>query len=217
MKINVPLITQPKGSVDCGIAGITMVINYYGQHVSFEEVKEKIAIDAVGTYIPQLGLYLMSRGFDVTIVTQHPSIFTNNDTGMYGEEILKRVDSLLLNNPKEQNRKVLEYFKKFLEEGGKIEVKIPDEKDIVNELKEHRPVGAAMTTNFIYGNSPAFNSHFNIITGIDENYIYVNDSSWNECGGKKKYEKKDFFYGLYASAYGDLDNASLMIIKPKDL
>jgi len=217
MKLNIPLITQPKGSVDCGIAGITMILNYYNKTLSFEENKKNIIIDTVGTYAPQLGLYLMKNGFDVTIVTQHPSMFTNNDTGMYKQEILKRMDYLLSKNPNEQNKKTLEYFKKFLEEGGEIEVKIPEEKDIVNELKEHRPLAALMTTNFLYGKEPIFNFHFNVITGIDENYIYVNDPLWDERGGKKKYEKKDFFYGLYASAYADLDNASFMIIKPKDL
>lgn len=74
-----------------------------------------------------------------------------------------------------------------------------------------------MMTNFLYGKDPIFNFHLNVITGIDENYIYVNDPLWDERGGKKKYKKKDFFYGLYASAYADLDNASLMIIKSKDL
>lgn len=49
------------------------------------------------------------------------------------------------------------------------------------------------------------------------NTIYVNDPLWDESDGKKKYGKKDFFYGLYASVYVDLDNASIMIIKPKNL
>lgn len=217
MKLNVPLIKQPKDSVDCGIAGITMIMDYYKKGISFEENKKHIITDTVGTYAPQLGLYLMNNGFQTKIITQHPAMFTNNDTGMHTGEILKRMDYLLSKNPTEQNRKIIEYFKKFLEEGGEIEVKIPEEKDIVNEIKAKRPLAALMTTNFLYGKESIFNFHFNVITGIDENYIYVNDPLWDERGGKKKYEKKDFFYGLYASAYGDLDNASFMIIKPKNL
>jgi len=70
-----------------------------------------------------------------------------------------------------------------------------------------------MTTNFIYGKEPKFNFHFNIITGIDDKYVYVNDPLPDSRGGKKKYTKKDFFYGLYASAYGDLDNVSLLLVR----
>jgi len=71
-----------------------------------------------------------------------------------------------------------------------------------------------MTTNFIYSDKPVFNFHFNVVTGIDDNYVYVNDPLWDGRGGKNKYTITEFLYGLYASAYGDLDNASLIKIKP---
>ncbi|GIU69561.1 MAG: hypothetical protein KatS3mg002_0797 [Candidatus Woesearchaeota archaeon] len=217
MKLDVPLITQPVDSVDCGIAGITMIMNYYNKKFSFEYNKKHIITDAVGTYAPQLGVYLMKNGFDVTIITQHPAMFTNNDVGLNHSKLIARMDYLISKANTDQNKKVLGYFKEFLKFGGNIDVKIPDEKDIIDEIKSKRPLAALMTTNFLYGKDPLFNFHFNVITGIDESYIYVNDPLWDERGGEKKYEKKDFFYGLYASAYADLDNASLMIIKPKDL
>ncbi len=217
MKLDVPLITQPKDSVDCGIAGITMIMQYYKKNLSFEENKKNIITDAVGTYAPQLGKYLIEKGFDVTIITQHPAMFTNNDKGLSQKDILKRIDSLASTSKNEQNRKVLNYFSGFIKSGGKMLIKIPDEADISKELNVKRPVAALMTTNFLDGKNPVFNFHFNVITGIDDKYIYANDPLWDERGGNKRYLKKDFFYGLYASAYADLDNASLMIIKPKNL
>lgn len=211
MKLDVPLIRQSKGAVDCGIAGLAMIMNYYGFNVLFDKLKKEISIDKIGTYAPQLGLYLIKKGFNVSIITQHPAIFTNKDKNLSDSDIKKRINILYI----KKRTKSLGFFKKFLDSGGKIQIKIPDESDIINEIKNKKPLGALMTTNFIYGKEPKFNFHFNIITGIDDKYIYVNDPLPDSMGGKKKYSKKDFFYGLYASAYGDLDNASLILVKPK--
>ncbi|HIH31759.1 TPA: hypothetical protein HA235_03565 [Candidatus Woesearchaeota archaeon] len=52
MKLDVPLIRQPKGSVDCGIAGLAMIMKYYGSNVSFEKLKNEISVDKIGTYAP---------------------------------------------------------------------------------------------------------------------------------------------------------------------
>ena len=83
------------------------------------------------------------------------------------------------------------------------------------ELDAKRPVGALLTSNMLSGSKPVFNFHFNLITGIDGQHIYVNDPMWDERGGKKKYKITDFFYALYASAYGDLDNASFLKVRPR--
>jgi len=73
-----------------------------------------------------------------------------------------------------------------------------------------------MTTNFLNREKPAFNFHFNIITGYDDTYIYANDPLVpEEGGGIKKYEHQSFFYGLYASTFGDLDNACFIKLKKR--
>lgn len=217
MKFNVPSIKQPKDSVDCGIAGIAMIMHHHGKTATFDEIKRQVDTDDKGTYAPQLGTYLVRNGFDVTIITAHPKMFMIKDAGMEQDKILQRITYLISMTENDQDKKVLNYFKEFLDSGGMMRVKIPDEEDIMAEMAEHRPLGALLTTNFMNGTVPKFNFHFNIITGIDDRYIYANDPMWDERGGEKKYPKKDFFYGLYASAYGDLDNASLIIVKPKSL
>ncbi|MDP3882316.1 MAG: papain-like cysteine protease family protein [Nanoarchaeota archaeon] len=170
-------------------------------------------MDQTGTYAPQLGSYLIDRGYQVTITALHPKLFTLSDRGISQEEIKKRFEEILVNTSKEQDKKVLNYFLIFLKKGGKIEVKIPEEKDIADEIKEGRPLGALLTSNFLKGNKPRFNFHFNVLIGIEDDKIIVNDPSWNECGGENTYNVRDFLYGLYASAFGDLDNACLIKIK----
>jgi uncharacterized protein YvpB len=116
---------------------------------------------------------------------------------------------------KDNFKEPLKFFKEFIEIGGKLTIKIPTVEDIKEELFNDRPLGALVTSNFLLFDKAIFNFHFNIITGIDEKYIYANDPMWDYRGGKQKYEINDFIYAIYASAYGDLDNASIMKIKKK--
>jgi hypothetical protein len=37
----------------------------------------------------------------------------------------------------------------------------------------------------------------------------------DELGGNKKYPIDEFFYGLYASIYGDFDNGCLMLFRKR--
>jgi len=213
MKLKVPLIRQKEGSNTCGIVGIQMVMQYYGDNISFEELKSELEVDSVGTYAPQLGSSLIRRGYGIEIVTLHPSLFTLRDKEKNLESLVYHFTKLKENSLDDQNKKVLNYFIDFIKIGGKLKIKIPDEEDIKKEIYNKHPLGALLTSNFLFGKEPRFNFHFNVITGIDNKYVYVNDSRWDELGGEHKYKIKDFLFGMYASAYGDLDNASIMKIK----
>ena len=172
MKLNVPLIRQPKDSVDCGIAGVSMLLAYYGIKKRFSDIKKEISVDKTGTYAPQLGSYLIRQGFKVEIITLHPKLFTLKDKGMSQDKVLTRLKGLQKNTKNSQDKKVLNYFIEFMKAGGKIKVKIPDINDIKKEIRSKSPLGAVMATNFLNAaDKPRFNFHFNIITGFDTYYI----------------------------------------------
>ena len=213
MILNVPLIRQPKDSKECGIAGLAMILSYYGLDKSFDDLKSVINVDEIGTYAPQLGSYLIKNGLYTEIITMHPKLFTFKDKGMDNKEILNHFQNLYPNLKSEQDKKVLEYFIEFLNNNGRINVKIPSKEDIIEEINNKRPICALLTSNFLLGDKPIFNFHFNVITGIDNEFIYVNDPLWDNRGGRHKYLISDFFFGLYASILGDLDNGCLIKIK----
>ena len=203
MILDVPLIRQEKDTVDCGIVGMAMLLKYYGIDVSYEDIKKEIKIHEIGTYAPQLGIYLIKKGFDVEIITLHPGLFTKKGILLTKDQILNRFKELYGTAKLDKNKITLEYFIEFLEKGGKIKIKIPTKEDIIEEINQKRPVCALLTSNFLKGDKPVFNFHFNLVTGIDDKFVYVNDSLWDERGGKHKYLIDDFFYGIYAGAYGD--------------
>ena len=72
-----------------------------------------------------------------------------------------------------------------------------------------------MTSRFLIAPTPWFNFHFNIITGIDNKYIYVNDPLPNNLGWKKKYPISLYMYAIHSTAYADSDNAIIMKISKK--
>ncbi len=215
MQLDVPLIRQPKGSVECGIAALAMLLGYHGIKTSQEELKQEIAIGATGTYSPQLGTCLLKKGFDVEIITLNPGLFTNKDKGMSQNELIAHFQALRAGADSEKKKKALDYFMEFMKNGGKIKAKVPDKKDILKELKSKRPVLALLTANFLSGAKPDFDFHYNVLTGIDGRYVHANDPRWDERGGKKKHLLSDLLFGVYASAYGDLDNACLITARKK--
>ena len=218
MELQVPIIRQEIQSSDCGIAALSMIMSYYGINKSIADIKDSVKVyEGIWTYMPQLGEYLLQNGFDVEIITMNPLIFTKQFEIKTQEELIKYFDKLETENTKEKSKEPLLFFKKFLKAGGRITPKIPNIHDFKEEISNNRPIIALVTSNFLWSDKANFNFHFNIITGIDENYIYVNDPMWDNRGGKHKYEINDFMYAIYASAYGDIDNASIMKIRKKQL
>lgn len=213
MRLKVPLHLQDSGSLDCGLVSLRMILDYYGQPTTSETLKEELITDEIGTYAPQLGSYLLRRGFSVEIKTLHPALFTINDNDMAPEALRERFRLLLENHTDPQKQKVLRHFIAFLEHGGTIDVGVPTIDDVAEELAEKRPLCALMTTNLLKGSTPAFNFHIVVITGWEQGRIFVNDPLPGPLGGRQEHAEKEFFYALYASAYADLDNASLIKIR----
>ena len=213
MQLNVPLYLQKEGSVDCGIICLQMILEYHGKKNSFLKLKNNLEVDKVGSYAPQIGTYFLKNDFSIEIITQHPGLFTLKDQSKSQTEITQRIKDLLQNTTSNQEKKVLNFFLKYQKHGGKINVKIPDINDIIKDIKNKQPLIALFTSHFLTATQPEFDFYYNVITGFDQRYIYTNNPYPDNRGGKKKYCINEFFYGLYSSTYGDLDNGCLLRIK----
>jgi hypothetical protein len=192
-----------------------MVLNHHGLAASLDGLLREVEIHPVGTYVPQLGSCLLRAGFDATVVTMNPGLFTRRDAGMSRDAMLARFDTLREKASGESRRLSLAYFTKFVRDGGEVRVKVPTPEDVAQEIAAGRPVIALLTTWFLDHAEPAFNSHFNVITGIDGRHVHVNDPLGHPEAGRLQYPVGDYFFGLYASAHGDPDNASLLLASPR--
>lgn len=210
MKLHVPLFRQPRRTRDCGLAALRMLLSYHSRDASLEDRCNELSVDEVGTYLPQLGSYLVGRSFDVEIVTMHPALFTSRDREADPKRVLERLEGVRRNAGSARRRKLLDHFIAFVQRGGRVRVKIPDEEDLREEITHGRPVVALLTSNFLTGRKPGVNFHFNLVTGIDEKSVYVNDPLPGLRGGRRRYSIQDFFFGIHASTLGDFDNGSLM-------
>ncbi|MBI2667355.1 C39 family peptidase [Candidatus Woesearchaeota archaeon] len=188
MKLEIPVVRQGKDSFDCGLACLSMLFRYYGFNKSISDMKNDIKVyGPMGTYAPQLGKYLIENGFEVELITINPYLFTKKINKKSSKELIDYFEDLSKNNKKNKFRKPLKFFKEFLKVGGKLSIRVPTINDIKEEISERRPLGALITSNFLLFDKASFNFHFNLITGIDDKFIYVNDPMWDYRGGKHEY------------------------------
>ena len=211
-KLNIPLVFQDKNSVDCGLACLQMVFEYYGEKRTIAEMKKELKLYKIGTYSPQLGAYLLKNGFKVELITQHPGLFTLRHRKVGQKGLLEHIKNLYAENKDEKHAITLKYFLEFMEAGGMIKVKVPGAGDIKNALNKNRPLIALITQGFLLDKEPNFNFHFNVVTGVSGDSVYLNDPD-SDHEGKQKYSMTDFLYALHSSVHGDLDNGSLLVIR----
>lgn len=218
IKLNIPLIRQPKESSDCGIACVAMILEYYKVPYDYAALRKEIGVLRWGTSAPQLGGWLLKHGFDVEIVSMHPSLFKIDSQFKTKKMLLKHLRSFRGAMKTRLNQIVLEHFIAFVQAGGSIHPHIPNTEDIKRQLAAKRPLICLLTPWFLHKNTmrPRFSFHFNVISGIDGKNIYVNDPDWGtKLGGRLKHEIKSYLYAIYASAFGAIDNASFIKIKYK--
>ena len=199
-----------------------MILQYYGINTSLREMKRTLKLrKEVGTYIPQIGLLFMKKGFDTEIVIQNPFILTTKSRQMSPKQILKQIKEIYSKDKRKKKRSrsrldSLEYFIKYLEAGGKIRVKVPGEEDIKTEARAGRPLIAGMTNWFMLSGEPHFNGHFVVVRGIDKKYVYVNDPiNEPDADVKSRYPIEDFLFGVHANSHGDPDNGSFLLIRKR--
>ncbi len=186
MKLDVPLIRQAPNSVDCGLTCVEMILAYYGK--AKPEDLEKMQKFPDGTYGPQLGTFLMKQGFVVEQVLLNPGLFTVHDKTLSHEDIVQKIS--VAKAKKVINKRALRFMREYAKAGGKFTIAIPTEQHIREEIQSKRPLIALLTSNFLLGKEGKFNFHFNVITGIDDEFVYVNDPLSSEQGGNTRIESK---------------------------
>ncbi len=218
VKLAVPLVRQPDFSAECGPAVVAMVLKYFKVSFDYEKLKKDMGLFEWGTVTPQLGLFLQKKGFKTEILTMHPGLFSLYSKFKTPGDLVTHFKKLKPKLKGEYDGIAVDYFIKYVQSGGKVRVKIPDEKDLHVQLKKGGLAIASITHWFLSKTDmpPRLSIHFNVVTGMDDKFVYVNDPDFgNDFGGKRKFKIKDYLYAIYASTPGGVDDASILLINKK--
>lgn len=154
---DVSLVKQ--GIVECLPSSATQLLNFYGIHVTFEQVKKDVPLyitpegKPVGTSVGHMGAYLLEKGFQVLFHTVDIEIFDPSWRGLSPNEILTKL---------QERRKFIKHSRYddeildvifdgyilFLQRGGEIDFPVVDEKYLIEQL-QNGPFILQVSYNFL--------------------------------------------------------------------
>ncbi len=214
--LDVPLFTQDKDSMDCVIASVRMILKYYGVDKTVDDIKRDVYVDPKeGVIMPQVGSYFLDNGFDAEIITMNPMIIARKSRDKTQTELMEHFRQIAPTAETAIGKKAIEYFVEFMEKGGIVTIRIPSIKDITDEIMNERPLIAFVTTGFLWNDKPDFNFHANVVVGIGDGFVKVNDPKWDLSGGRHTYPVDEFMYMIHSTAHGGEDAASIMLLKKR--
>lgn len=208
MKKNITLRFQKNGSVDCGPVSSQMILSYFGMINSLENIKSQMSMGDFGTYIYDNGLLFLEHNLKATLITANPLIFKNEDLRKLSSEIdiKKHLSKIIKKKPK--LKKPLHLFKKYIDAGGKVLLKIPTIIHIQKALDKNKLILALIYGGVLGTNEGGF--HFVVVSGYKKNHVHIHNPLKKSKQGWFKNE--DFIYALHSSTCADVDNGSLLIV-----
>ncbi len=222
IKLDVPLISQPLDSYECGSACAQMLLYYYGQKsIPIETINERLPIrPEFGLFLYEVGSYFLELGYDVKIDGLNTRFMGTQHIGANAQDIKQHIQSLRHEEyytKQWKNHQVgLDTIVKFVDDGGQMTGKILTADDIKTELGAGHPVMPAITTSFLNNKFFRHNEHFAVIKGYDDNGFWINDPGVKNSGGEE--QQFPFHYithAIAANAACSVEGGMMMTVKPR--
>lgn len=207
-KFDIPFSLQPEGSLDCGPTCTKMILAYYGITKSLEELQTQMTYNEVGTTIYDNASVLIHEGLHTTAITAQPLLFPPDITA----ELKKKEDiiNLLARKEREENADawILTSMKRYLENGGDLEVEIPALQHIKIAIDHNKPILALMHAGSLGSNEGTY--HFVVVSGYNDTEVFINNP-WPPSRKQGWFSTEQFLYGLHTSTTTSFDNGTLLI------
>lgn len=181
MQPNVRHYQQQKG-MSCGLAVLRMVFEHLGDQLTEKDLSENLKMHSFGTFLTDLGVIALNRGYKVTSYTFHLPLLAplKIDFGIRIEE-----DHLQKIKPRPSDKMTLESWKRYLAQGGNLVWDFPKITLIKNCIRKDIPciinVNIAALNRY-WRNWD--NGHFLIANGVDKLKTYVLDPDLPESKGR---------------------------------
>ena len=217
--LDVPCVSQPKGSTECGIASAKMIADRFGMRMSYDAIKAELPLRGDwGLYIFEIGSFFLKHGAKAEIVSQNTRYLGVDQENVSTQEIRDHIEKLKPRTKTDPHMMAMadgfNTLTDFIDNGGKFTARIPTPHMIEQEINRKRPVLAAITTRFLYpGLHVKHNEHFAVITGYDHKDFVFNDPASYLKGVPQKFAKNKVMYGIYANTYPTAEGGSILKLK----
>ena len=163
IKINVPFYKSKK-EADCGPLALKMILKYFGENHSFEELSElEKALDSGMVWSLGIARAAKKLGFPVKFISDKNFNFEEDEIDFY---------------KKYADNKAMLILKKLKKDAKKLGIKIQKKNIPIEELLTYvskNSIPIVLINWYVISGKRGFNGHFLPITGYDNKKIYVHN------------------------------------------
>ena len=178
--IEIPIALQPTETT-CGPTCLQAVYAYYGDTVVLGDLIETVpSLLNGGTLAVILGRHALRRGYSAKIYTFNLNVVDPTWFNPLKKDVPKRLLRREESCRSRRQRTAIHAYRKFIEEGGELEMEDLSPKLLLDHLSRKQPILAGLSSTFLYQSSredPVTNQdddilgdpagHFVILSGYD--------------------------------------------------
>lgn len=189
MKLEVPLIQQREGSYHCQVATLLMVLQYFGDNTSYDELLEELApyLLSGGMHNQGAAIFMCKRGYR-TFFAHHDLGVLSPDIENISEKDIEILEKALAETPEDEKnayrREKLLLDIEYIKSGGLYSSKLPNFSLVDGYLEKGIPVifGAVRNKGLHLKPATGEGNHAIVITGKEGESYFINDPSPNSPG-----------------------------------
>jgi uncharacterized protein YvpB len=181
--MEVPLLKQAN-SLGCGPTALSMVLRYFGESASEEDILSKLGgvieqdkTGQGGTLVVELALYSFSRGFKIYCDTYNIDMFRFSFAELSPVALMKELNLLNIDGSDRKKVRILNAYKTLLVKNADLSIRIPSLDRYKGFLDRGLPVLLTVNSRILFENDtikPGL-GHYIVFTGYKNDVFYYND------------------------------------------
>jgi len=183
--------------MECSIACLRMVLDYYGVSIQTKEIYDSIVRDlSGGSFNTEIARFAKMKGFKVECFSYHLGLFDPSDVSLSKEDLIKKLNTQMKNPWFSKEWSLLtNSIIQALKNGVDYIIKIPSRDIILTYLKNKVPLIASVSYAALHNKQgDIFEGHDVVLNGFDKESVLFVDPEY------AKEEKIDFDQLMFAIA-----------------
>jgi len=180
MRLDVPQILQEKNSTNCQAVCVQMILHYYHDMVTMEEIANGLKpylIHESGMHSQGPAIWLAERGYDVTYIAHDLGVIDRDIEHVSEKDVGKLRDKLteIPEEPGHYRREKLELDIKVIEAGAKYSNDIPDLSLFNGLLEQKIPIKIGVRGSGLQASPHKDSNHSVVVVGKEGSKYVIND------------------------------------------